>query len=114
MRSRSLSPTSAARRARAPLELLTKGLFPGLVSHSTNLKEHPELVQERLVRLGRLVGPDRPGQHRAGLIQLEDAQSNRDTASRSSLAVTERSIMARPRATTRSSSGSMVPPPTTG
>lgn len=36
-----------------------KTLMPGLVSHSTNVVEHPELVSERLVRLGRLVGPDR-------------------------------------------------------
>ncbi|MCP5028381.1 MAG: cobalamin-independent methionine synthase II family protein [Actinomycetia bacterium] len=36
-----------------------KRLMPGLISHSTNVVEHPELVQERLVRLGKLVGPDR-------------------------------------------------------
>lgn len=36
-----------------------KILIPGLVSHSTNVVEHPELVAERLVRLARLVGPDR-------------------------------------------------------
>jgi 5-methyltetrahydropteroyltriglutamate--homocysteine methyltransferase len=31
-------------------------LVPGVISHSTNVVEHPELVAERLVRLGRLVG----------------------------------------------------------
>ena len=36
-----------------------KVLLPGLVSHSTNVVEHPELVAERIVRLARLVGPDR-------------------------------------------------------
>ena len=36
-----------------------KVLMPGLVSHSTNVVEHPELVAERIVRLAELVGPDR-------------------------------------------------------
>ncbi len=36
-----------------------KVLMPGCVSHSTNVVEHPELIAERLVRLGELVGPDR-------------------------------------------------------
>jgi 5-methyltetrahydropteroyltriglutamate--homocysteine methyltransferase len=36
-----------------------KVLLPGLVSHSTNVVEHPELVAERIVRLARLVGADR-------------------------------------------------------
>lgn len=31
-------------------------LIPGLISHSTNVVEHPELVCERIVRLARLVG----------------------------------------------------------
>jgi 5-methyltetrahydropteroyltriglutamate--homocysteine methyltransferase len=31
-------------------------LIPGVISHSTNVVEHPELVAERLVRIGRLVG----------------------------------------------------------
>ncbi len=31
-------------------------LIPGVVSHSTNVVEHPELVAERLVRLGKIVG----------------------------------------------------------
>jgi 5-methyltetrahydropteroyltriglutamate--homocysteine methyltransferase len=37
---------------------LPKGrvLIPGLVSHSTNVVEHPELVAERIVRLAKLVG----------------------------------------------------------
>jgi 5-methyltetrahydropteroyltriglutamate--homocysteine methyltransferase len=33
-------------------------LVPGVISHSTNVVEHPELVAERLVRLARLVGRD--------------------------------------------------------
>jgi 5-methyltetrahydropteroyltriglutamate--homocysteine methyltransferase len=35
-----------------------KVLIPGVVSHVTNVVEHPELVAERLARIGRLVGPD--------------------------------------------------------
>ncbi len=31
-------------------------LIPGVISHATNVVEHPELVAERLVRLARLVG----------------------------------------------------------
>ena len=31
-------------------------LLPGVISHSTNVVEHPELVSERLVRLARVVG----------------------------------------------------------
>jgi 5-methyltetrahydropteroyltriglutamate--homocysteine methyltransferase len=33
-----------------------KVLIPGVISHSTNVVEHPELVAERLVRLAKLVG----------------------------------------------------------
>src|SRR5206468_6165165 len=33
-----------------------RALLPGLVSHSTNVVEHPELVAERVVRLAKLVG----------------------------------------------------------
>jgi 5-methyltetrahydropteroyltriglutamate--homocysteine methyltransferase len=33
-------------------------LVPGVISHSTNVVEHPELVAERLVRVARLVGRD--------------------------------------------------------
>jgi 5-methyltetrahydropteroyltriglutamate--homocysteine methyltransferase len=36
-----------------------KVLLPGVISHATNVVEHPELVAERLVRLVRLVGKDR-------------------------------------------------------
>ncbi|MDG2111056.1 MAG: cobalamin-independent methionine synthase II family protein, partial [Actinomycetota bacterium] len=36
-----------------------KRLMPGLVSHSTNVVEHPELVAQRLVQLAELVGPER-------------------------------------------------------
>jgi len=33
-----------------------KTLVPGVISHSTNVVEHPELVAERLVRIAKLVG----------------------------------------------------------
>ncbi|MGP0095355.1 MAG: cobalamin-independent methionine synthase II family protein [Xanthobacteraceae bacterium] len=33
-----------------------KVLLPGLISHSTNVVEHPELVAERITRLAKLVG----------------------------------------------------------
>jgi 5-methyltetrahydropteroyltriglutamate--homocysteine methyltransferase len=33
-------------------------LVPGLISHSTNVVEHPELVAERILRLAKLVGPE--------------------------------------------------------
>jgi 5-methyltetrahydropteroyltriglutamate--homocysteine methyltransferase len=35
-----------------------KRLLPGVVTHSTNVVEHPELVAERITRLARLVGPE--------------------------------------------------------
>jgi 5-methyltetrahydropteroyltriglutamate--homocysteine methyltransferase len=33
-----------------------KVLIPGVISHATNIVEHPELIAERIVRLARLVG----------------------------------------------------------
>ncbi|HEY5390412.1 MAG TPA: cobalamin-independent methionine synthase II family protein [Solirubrobacteraceae bacterium] len=36
-----------------------KILAPGVISHATNVVEHPELVAERLERLARIVGADR-------------------------------------------------------
>ncbi|HWI22687.1 MAG TPA: cobalamin-independent methionine synthase II family protein [Baekduia sp.] len=33
-------------------------LLPGVISHVTNVVEHPELVSERIVRLAALVGPE--------------------------------------------------------
>jgi 5-methyltetrahydropteroyltriglutamate--homocysteine methyltransferase len=33
-------------------------LIPGVISHATNIVEHPELVAERIVRLARLIGPE--------------------------------------------------------
>jgi 5-methyltetrahydropteroyltriglutamate--homocysteine methyltransferase len=36
-----------------------KVLAPGVISHATNVVEHPELVAERLERIARLVGPER-------------------------------------------------------
>ena len=42
-----------------------KVLVPGVVTHHTNVVEHPELVAERLVRLAKLVGAsERHGRHR--------------------------------------------------
>jgi 5-methyltetrahydropteroyltriglutamate--homocysteine methyltransferase len=35
-----------------------KVLIPGVISHATNVVEHPELVAERITRLARLVGRD--------------------------------------------------------
>lgn len=39
---------------------LPKGrkLIPGVISHATNIVEHPELVAERLTRLAKLIGRD--------------------------------------------------------
>jgi 5-methyltetrahydropteroyltriglutamate--homocysteine methyltransferase len=31
-------------------------LIPGVISHATNIVEHPELIQQRIVRLAKLVG----------------------------------------------------------
>ena len=36
-----------------------KLLIPGVVSHATNVVEHPELVAERIGRFARLVGKER-------------------------------------------------------
>jgi 5-methyltetrahydropteroyltriglutamate--homocysteine methyltransferase len=36
-----------------------KVLAPGVISHATNVVEHPELVAERLERIARIVGPER-------------------------------------------------------
>jgi 5-methyltetrahydropteroyltriglutamate--homocysteine methyltransferase len=36
-----------------------KVLLPGVISHATNVVEHPELVAERIVRLAQLVGRER-------------------------------------------------------
>jgi len=36
-----------------------KLILPGIVSHATNVVEHPELVAERIGRFAGLVGPDR-------------------------------------------------------
>ena len=33
-----------------------KALIPGVISHATNVVEHPELVAERIVRFASLVG----------------------------------------------------------
>lgn len=36
-----------------------KYLIPGVVSHATNVVEHPELVADRITRFAELVGPER-------------------------------------------------------
>jgi 5-methyltetrahydropteroyltriglutamate--homocysteine methyltransferase len=36
-----------------------KVLAPGVISHATNVVEHPELVAQRIERLAKLVGPER-------------------------------------------------------
>jgi 5-methyltetrahydropteroyltriglutamate--homocysteine methyltransferase len=33
-----------------------KVLIPGVISHATNIVEHPELVAQRIVRLAKIVG----------------------------------------------------------
>jgi 5-methyltetrahydropteroyltriglutamate--homocysteine methyltransferase len=43
-------------RVKLPMD---KMLVPGVVSHATNVVEHPELVADRIERFVRLVGPDR-------------------------------------------------------
>jgi 5-methyltetrahydropteroyltriglutamate--homocysteine methyltransferase len=35
-----------------------KVLIPGVISHATNIVEHPELVAQRITRLAALVGPE--------------------------------------------------------
>ena len=35
-----------------------KKLVPGVISHATNIVEHPELVAERLVRIAKLIGAE--------------------------------------------------------
>ena len=37
---------------------LDRVLIPGVISHATNVVEHPELVAERITRLARLIGRD--------------------------------------------------------
>ncbi|GGH50630.1 cobalamin-independent methionine synthase II family protein [Microbacterium album] len=46
----------AAERGLIPDDLV---LVPGVVGHSTNLVEHPDLVAQRIERFARIVGPDR-------------------------------------------------------
>jgi 5-methyltetrahydropteroyltriglutamate--homocysteine methyltransferase len=36
-----------------------KVILPGVVSHATNVVEHPELVAERILRFANLVGRER-------------------------------------------------------
>ena len=36
-----------------------KVLVPGVVTHASNIVEHPELIAERLARFARIIGPDR-------------------------------------------------------
>ena len=58
-----------------------KVLVPGVVTHHTNVVEHPELVAQRLVRLANVVGRDRVmGGHRlrvrAGRLRAPGARGN--------------------------------------
>jgi 5-methyltetrahydropteroyltriglutamate--homocysteine methyltransferase len=36
-----------------------KRILPGVVSHATNVVEHPQLVADRILRFARIVGPER-------------------------------------------------------
>ena len=36
-----------------------KVLIPGVITHASNIVEHPELIAERLARFARIVGPER-------------------------------------------------------
>ena len=45
-----------------------KKLIPGVISHATNIVEHPELVAQRLVRLAKVVG--RENVHRRHRLRL--------------------------------------------
>ena len=38
---------------------MASGMIPGVVSHATNVLEHPELVADRIERFASLVGPER-------------------------------------------------------
>ena len=38
--------------------MLYEVITPGVISHATNIVEHPELVAERITRIARLVGRD--------------------------------------------------------
>jgi len=35
-----------------------KRIIPGVITHASNIVEHPELIAERLVRFANLVGRD--------------------------------------------------------
>jgi 5-methyltetrahydropteroyltriglutamate--homocysteine methyltransferase len=35
-----------------------KRILPGVVSHATNVVEHPQLVADRILRFARIVGPE--------------------------------------------------------
>ena len=72
-RPRARRSTSAATRSRWPTRVTStsggcgrsstlpdeKVLIPGVIAHTTNVVEHPELVAERIVRLAELVGRER-------------------------------------------------------
>ncbi|HUC66383.1 MAG TPA: hypothetical protein VMA53_13180, partial [Stellaceae bacterium] len=36
-----------------------KSILPGVITHASNIVEHPELIAERLVRFANLVGRER-------------------------------------------------------
>ena len=41
------------------VDLKDKVLISGVISHATNVVEHPELVAERIVRLAKLIGREK-------------------------------------------------------
>ena len=50
-----------------------KVLIPGVLDSTTNYIEHPELIAQRLVRYGRLVGPrERDGRQRLRLRDVRE------------------------------------------
>ena len=62
LRDRDGQPAPRARVARLARTLSLPDdsvLIPGVIAHTTNVVEHPELVAERLVRLAELVGRER-------------------------------------------------------
>ena len=52
-----------ARRVRAAVAHAVlpdgKALIPGVITHASNIVEHPELIAERLTRFAKMVGSDR-------------------------------------------------------
>jgi len=47
-------------------------LMPGVISHATNVVEHPELVCERIVRIAQLVGRENTSSRVPTAVLLKD------------------------------------------